>query len=191
LAALNLSFPSPLRIGIFSLWSRTKKYAATGGWGFAQFNKDGKPADEAMHKTYFPCYEPAKAEDFVFTITHRDSQSHNLVLMLARSLEGNMEKLTYEKELTALLVIDPYNDFISEGGKVWDRLKGVAEANNCVPNMSQVLNAARKAGRFSFSMRCIIATVQATTRPGSTLRLSRRRPGRARPLKMARGEEQL
>ena len=56
-----------------------------------------------------------------------------------------MAQVTYEKEITALLVIDPYNDFISEGGKVWDRLKGVAEANNCVPNMLQVLNAARKA----------------------------------------------
>jgi len=53
--------------------------------------------------------------------------------------------VTYEKEMTALLVIDPYNDFISEGGKLWDRIKTVAEANNCVPNMSQVLNAARKA----------------------------------------------
>ena len=29
-------------------------------------------------------------------------------------------KLTYDKEITALLVIDPYNDFISEGGKIWD-----------------------------------------------------------------------
>ena len=57
-----------------------------------------------------------------------------------------MEKVTYEKDLTALLVIDPYNDFISEGGKVWDRLKAVAEANGCVPHMLQVLNAARKAG---------------------------------------------
>jgi len=55
-----------------------------------------------------------------------------------------MAKVTYDKELTALLVIDPYNDFISEGGKIWDRLKGVAEANNCVPNMLQVLNAARE-----------------------------------------------
>jgi len=45
----------------------SKKYAATGGWGFAQFDKDGKPADEAMHKTCFPCHEPAKASDFVFT----------------------------------------------------------------------------------------------------------------------------
>jgi ureidoacrylate peracid hydrolase len=56
------------------------------------------------------------------------------------------ENLTYEKEITALLVIDPYNDFISEGGKIWDRLKSVAEANNCVPNMLQVMNAARIAG---------------------------------------------
>ena len=45
----------------------SRKYAATGGWGFAQFNKDGKPADEAMHKTCFPCHEPAKDRDFVFT----------------------------------------------------------------------------------------------------------------------------
>ena len=55
-----------------------------------------------------------------------------------------MAKLTYNKSLTALLVIDPYNDFISAGGKVWNRLKGVAEANQCVPHMMQVLNAARK-----------------------------------------------
>ena len=53
--------------------------------------------------------------------------------------------VTYDKEITALLVIDPYNDFISEGGKLWERLKAVAEANNCVPHMLQVLNAARKA----------------------------------------------
>ena len=53
--------------------------------------------------------------------------------------------MTYDRYLTALLVIDPYNDFISEGGKVWDRLKAVAEANGCVPHMRQVLEAARKA----------------------------------------------
>jgi len=57
-----------------------------------------------------------------------------------------MAKLSYQKDLTALLVIDPYNDFISEGGKIWNRIKSVAEANNCVPNMLRVLNAARRAG---------------------------------------------
>ena len=66
-----------------------------------------------------------------------------------------METVTYDKEITALLVIDPYNDFISEGGKVWDRLKGVAEANKCVPHMRRFWMRARKAG-FAFSMRCIV-----------------------------------
>jgi hypothetical protein len=45
----------------------SKKYAATGGWGYAQFDKAGKPADEAKLKTCFPCHEPIKARDFVFT----------------------------------------------------------------------------------------------------------------------------
>ncbi len=67
-----------------------------------------------------------------------------------------MNTVKYDKDATALLVIDPYNDFISEGGKVWDRLKGVAEANNCIPHMMAVLNAARQA-QLPSSMRSIIA----------------------------------
>jgi ureidoacrylate peracid hydrolase len=57
-----------------------------------------------------------------------------------------MVNVTYDTPRTALLVIDPYNDFMSEGGKLWDRVKTVAEANDCVPHMLQVLTAARKAG---------------------------------------------
>lgn len=49
----------------------------------------------------------------------------------------------FQRRHTGLLVIDPYNDFISEGGKVWDRLKAVAEANGCIPNMLKVLQAPR------------------------------------------------
>jgi len=79
-----------------------------------------------------------------------------------------MSKVTYEKEIAALLVIDPFSDFIPEGGKVWDRLKGVAEA-------------------IAFSMRCIIDTVQATTRPGSTLRPFKRQPGCIRRSNTAHG----
>ena len=55
-----------------------------------------------------------------------------------------MTRPVYDRELTALLIVDPY-DFISEGGKIWGRIRAVAEANNCVPHMLQVLNAARKA----------------------------------------------
>ncbi|HTG01309.1 MAG TPA: isochorismatase family cysteine hydrolase [Nitrospirota bacterium] len=57
-----------------------------------------------------------------------------------------MTDLKIDKEITALLVIDPYNDFISAGGRLWDRLRSVAEANNCVHHMLQLLDAARKAG---------------------------------------------
>jgi hypothetical protein len=44
----------------------SRKYASTGGWGFAQF-KDGKPADEALHNTCFACHVPVKTRDFIFT----------------------------------------------------------------------------------------------------------------------------
>jgi Cytochrome P460 len=45
----------------------SKKYAATGGWGYAQFDKDGKPGPEADLKKCFPCHEAIKDRDFVFT----------------------------------------------------------------------------------------------------------------------------
>ena len=45
----------------------SKKYAATGGWGFGHFNKDGKPIDAASMKTCFPCHSQIKARDLVFT----------------------------------------------------------------------------------------------------------------------------
>ena len=57
-----------------------------------------------------------------------------------------MSSVTYEKELVALLVVDPYNDFISEGGKVWSRVKEVVEAVNCVPNMRRILQTSRELG---------------------------------------------
>lgn len=57
-----------------------------------------------------------------------------------------MSNQNFDKETTAILVIDPYNDFISEGGKIWDRIKNVAQATDTVPHMSQVVTAAREAG---------------------------------------------
>ncbi|WP_255468394.1 cytochrome P460 family protein [Reyranella sp. CPCC 100927] len=45
----------------------SKKYAATGGWGFGRFI-DGKPVDEAQHQTCFACHQArVKGHDFVFT----------------------------------------------------------------------------------------------------------------------------
>ena len=44
----------------------SKKYAATGGWGFGHFNKDGTIGNDALMKTCFPCHAKA-SRDFVFT----------------------------------------------------------------------------------------------------------------------------
>jgi hypothetical protein len=60
------SFVIGSRVNMQIMVKDSKKYAATGGWGFGDF-KDGKPGDEALHKTCFPCHEPAKNRDFVFT----------------------------------------------------------------------------------------------------------------------------
>jgi hypothetical protein len=60
------SFVAGSPINIQLMVKDSRKYAATGGWGFAQF-KDGKPADEGLHKTCFPCHEPGKVQDLVFT----------------------------------------------------------------------------------------------------------------------------
>jgi hypothetical protein len=44
----------------------SKRYATTDGWGFADFT-NGKPGDEALHKTCYACHLPAKDRDLVFT----------------------------------------------------------------------------------------------------------------------------
>jgi len=55
----------PPKNGVQFMVKDSRKYASTGGWGFAHFN-DGKPADEAVHNTCFSCHEVAKARDLVF-----------------------------------------------------------------------------------------------------------------------------
>jgi hypothetical protein len=54
------------RVNMQIMVKDSKKYATSGGWGFADFT-EGKPANEAMHKACFPCHEPAKEHDFVYT----------------------------------------------------------------------------------------------------------------------------
>jgi hypothetical protein len=60
------SFVIGSRVNVQFMVKDSKKYAATGGWGFADFT-DGKPGDKALHETCFPCHAPAKDRDFVFT----------------------------------------------------------------------------------------------------------------------------
>ena len=44
----------------------SNKYAATGGWGFGHFNKDGTLGNDTLMKTCFPCHAKASS-DLVFT----------------------------------------------------------------------------------------------------------------------------
>ena len=60
------SFVAGAPINVQFMVKDSIKYAATGGWGFAQF-KDGKTDGTALLKTCFPCHQPAKGQDLVFT----------------------------------------------------------------------------------------------------------------------------
>jgi nicotinamidase-related amidase len=57
-----------------------------------------------------------------------------------------MSDKTYDPDDTALLVVDPYNDFMSEGGKLYDQIKDVAESVDMFGNLRKLIPAARSAG---------------------------------------------
>ena len=57
-----------------------------------------------------------------------------------------MSKPIYMKGSTALLFVDPYNDFLSEGGKVWGRIKPVAEEVGLLDNLRSLVATVREAG---------------------------------------------
>ena len=52
----------------------------------------------------------------------------------------------YAANLTAVLLIDPYNDFLSEGGKLAGPAKEVADAVNTIEHMRAVVATARASG---------------------------------------------
>ncbi|HEY0757913.1 MAG TPA: isochorismatase family cysteine hydrolase [Acidisarcina sp.] len=57
---------------------------------------------------------------------------------------------TYTRDETALLIMDPYNDFMSEGGKLYNALKEIAEAVGFQKNMRRLIPAVRAAGIMVF-----------------------------------------
>jgi nicotinamidase-related amidase len=52
----------------------------------------------------------------------------------------------YEQKLTALLIVDPYNDFMSEGGKLYNVTKETANAVGYYDNMRKLIPAVRATG---------------------------------------------
>ncbi|MCB5199926.1 cysteine hydrolase [Loktanella sp. TSTF-M6] len=57
-----------------------------------------------------------------------------------------MTATTYPQGATALLCIDPYNDFLAEGGKMWSALSEVATSVGLHDNLAKIRATARGVG---------------------------------------------
>ena len=57
-----------------------------------------------------------------------------------------MTTTSYISNRTGLLFVDPYNDFLSAGGKLWPLVKGVAKEVGLIDNLRTITAAVRKAG---------------------------------------------
>jgi len=56
----------------------------------------------------------------------------------------------YAPSRTGLLLVDPYNDLLSEGGKLWPQVGPVAEAVNLLLHLRALVEAARRVGTVVF-----------------------------------------
>jgi nicotinamidase-related amidase len=57
-----------------------------------------------------------------------------------------MNTAVYEQKHTALLIVDPYNDFMSEGGSMYAITKPTADSVGFYQNMRKLIPAVRSAG---------------------------------------------
>lgn len=64
----------------------------------------------------------------------------------ATYLSKNDYGLGFPRERTALLVIDPVNDFLSEGGAAWDLTKSTVKMHDVVGNLRRAIEGAREKG---------------------------------------------
>lgn len=57
-----------------------------------------------------------------------------------------MSVARYDAARTGLLLVDPYNDFLSDGGKLWPLVRDVAEEVGLLEHLRSIVAAARSAG---------------------------------------------
>src|SRR5262249_47764890 len=60
--------------------------------------------------------------------------------------DRRMTEPIYNPTRSGLLFVDPYNDFLSEGGKLWPRVKGVGEQVGLIENLKAVVKTVRREG---------------------------------------------
>lgn len=73
---------------------------------------------------------------------HRDHEPQSDETYLAK---GDAAR-AYPRGRTALLIIDPVNDFLSEGGAAWELTQATVRKHNVVGNLKRVIEAARERG---------------------------------------------
>jgi nicotinamidase-related amidase len=61
-----------------------------------------------------------------------------------------MSEFSYQPRRTALLLVDPYNDFLSDGGKLWPMVKAVAEGVHLLDHLRAVVAGIRSSGAKVF-----------------------------------------
>src|SRR5215510_7274416 len=125
LAVPNLSWPVPPRTGC-SLWSRTQKNTPRPAAGGSLILTTASPPTRWCTTPASLATRLSKIATWSSPVTHLDSESQRMPSAYDRRGEI-MVNVTYNQQLTALLVIDPYNDFISEGG--WEGLPDSSQPN--------------------------------------------------------------
>jgi len=58
---------SPTEFYLQFMVKDSKKYAATGGWGYSSFDQNGKPSADAAMTSCFPCHQKVQGRDYLFT----------------------------------------------------------------------------------------------------------------------------
>ena len=83
---------------------------------------------------------------FLLTQTNIEQSHSQETNNTAVAENNNTEIKKIDKSETALVIVDPQNDFLSEGGAVWDLVGEEVVKNNVVENLVKLRNAATEAG---------------------------------------------
>jgi hypothetical protein len=78
------------------------------------------------------------------TKTMEKSMENNGRGSVATYLPKQEKEISFPADRTALLIIDPVNDFLSHGGAGWELTKNTVKLNNVVENIKKVADAARR-----------------------------------------------
>ena len=94
----------PPKNGVQFMVKGSKKYASTGGWGFAQFN-DGKPADEAVHLLFLPrgrqssrfCLRPLRTLILTTTVERNETMTTQINRSMNKKIQNHKKGGHYDR----------------------------------------------------------------------------------------------